>query len=56
MPTPGKNFPSSPAYFPTPDSLPETSACRTFRVPDNDEWLGVLMGAVNVLSQSWRWY
>lgn len=56
MPTPGKNFPSSPAYFPTPDSHPETSACRTFRVPDNDEWLGVLMAAVEVLRQSWRWY
>jgi len=56
MTTPGKNYPSSPAYFPTPDSLPETSACRTFRVPANDEWLGVLMACVMVLANEWNWY
>lgn len=56
MTTPGKYFPASPAYFPTPESTPETSACRTFRVPADDAWLGALMGAVAVLAEEWRWY
>lgn len=56
MTTPGKNFPALPAFLPTPDSIPETSACRTFSVPDNDDWLGLLMGALNVLSQEWAYY
>jgi len=53
---PGKNFPSSPAYFPTPDTIPGELACRVFRVPDSEEWLGALMGAVAVLSQARNWY
>lgn len=42
--------------FPTPDSVPETSACRTFSVPASDEWLGVLMGALMPLRETWAWY
>jgi len=56
MTTPGKNYPALPAFLPTPDSTPETSACRSFSVPDNDDWLGLLMGALNVLSQEWAYY
>jgi len=56
MTTPGKNFPALPAFLPTPDSIPETSACRTFSIPDNDDWLGLLMGALNILSQEWAYY
>lgn len=52
----GKEFPSAPAYLPTPSSIPETSVCRTFRVPGGSEWLATLMAAVGVLSQEWRWY
>jgi hypothetical protein len=52
---PGKNF-LGQRGFPTPNAPIETSACRTFRVPDNDEWLGVLMGAVELLSNEYNWY
>jgi len=53
--TPGKNF-SGQRGFPTPNSLPETSACRTFLVPGDDDWLGLLMGAVSVLREEWAYY
>jgi len=53
--TPGKNF-LGQRGFPTPDTTPETSACRTFRVPDNDDWLGLLMGAVEILTEEWAYY
>lgn len=52
---PGKNFEGQKG-FPTPDSVPETTACRSFSVPANDDWLGVLMGAVEVLRNEWAWY
>lgn len=52
---PGKNFEGQKG-FPTPNDTPETSACRTFRVPASDEWLGVLMAAVEVLREDWAWY
>lgn len=55
MTTPGKNYPGQRG-FPTPDSLPETSVCRTFRVPSGSEYLALLMGAVDILSQEWAWY
>jgi len=55
MPTPGKNY-EGQVGFPTPNEPIETSACRTFRVPANDEWLGVLMGAVEVLRSEFNWY
>jgi len=56
MPTfPGKNW-ESQRGFPTPDSTPETSACRTFRVPASDEWLGALMGAAEELMNPYNWY
>lgn len=52
---PGKNF-EGQRGFPTPDSTPDITACRVFRVPDNDDWLGILMGAVEVLMQEYNWY
>ena len=55
MPTPGKNFEGQKG-FPTPDSAPDEIACRVFRVPASDEWLGVLMGAAEVLMSSYNWY
>lgn len=55
MITPGKNFIGQKG-FPTPNVTPETSACRTFRIPASDDWLGLLMGAVEVLSREYNYY
>jgi len=55
MPTPGKNY-EGQRGFPTPNSTPETSACRTFRVPASDEWLGLLMAAVESLTKDYNYY
>jgi len=52
---PGKNF-ESQRGFPTPNEAIETSACRTFRVPASDDWLGLLMGAVELLTLEYNWY
>jgi len=55
MPTPGKNYPGQRG-FPTPNSTPDTTARRIFVVPADAEWLGLVMGAVEVLREEWRWY
>jgi len=55
MPTPGKNFDGQKGY-PTPDGTPEIVACRLFRVPASDEWLGVLMAALSPLASAYNWY
>lgn len=52
---PGKNF-LGQRGFPTPNAAIETSACRTFRVPADDDWLGLLMGAVELLTNEWAYY
>jgi len=52
---PGKNF-LGQVGFPTPNDIPETSACRTFSVPASEEWLGLLMGAVEMLMQEYNYY
>lgn len=45
---PGKNFIGQKG-FPTPSDIPSDTACRSFVLPDNDEWLGLLMGAAEML-------
>lgn len=55
VPTPGKNFPGQKG-FPTPNSTPDDSVRRIFIVPNSDEWLGLLEGAVQVLLDEWRYY
>jgi len=55
MPTPGKNFPGQRG-FPTPNSTPDSSVRRIFVVPKSAEWLGLIMGAAEVLREEWRWY
>lgn len=42
--------------FPTPDSVPETSGCRSFLLPDNADWYGLLMGALQPLMDDERYY
>jgi len=42
--------------FPTPDSLPEDTACRVFSIPASTQWLGVFMGALLALTDPNQWY
>lgn len=55
MTFPGKNYPGQRG-FPTPNSTPSTTRRRIFVVPADAEWLGLVMGAVEVLREEWRWY
>lgn len=55
MTFPGKNYPGQRG-FPTPNSTPSTTRRRIFVVPEDAEWLGLVMGAVEVLREEWRWY
>lgn len=55
MPTPGKNLPGQRG-FPTPNSTPGEIARRIFVLPADAEWLGLIMGAAEVLREEWRWY
>lgn len=55
MPTPGKNFPGQRG-FPTPNSTPDDTIRRIFVLPGDAEWLGLMMGAAEVLREEWRWY
>lgn len=46
------------AGFPTPFSLPETTACRTFQIPadeDNGEWQAIFMGLLLSLTDPDNW-
>lgn len=53
--TPGKNFQGQKG-FPTPSDHPENTACRIFVVPDNDQWLGLLMAAVEALLNPYNYF
>lgn len=55
MPTPGKNFPGQKG-FPTPNDTPDDTVRRIFIVPNNEDWLGLLEGAAQVLLDEWRYY
>lgn len=44
-----KQFGQRRFLFPTPTSVPEDIACRTFRIPSDAAWLGLFMGAVSLL-------
>lgn len=39
----------------TPDSIPFDSHCRTFRIPNDVQWLSVFMGALYPLVHSGAW-
>lgn len=52
-----KNLPFRAGY-PTPADLPDTTACRVFRIPadeDNASWLATFMGALLPLSDPEAW-
>lgn len=55
MTFPGKNYPGQKG-FPTPNSTPSETRRRIFVVPADAEWLGLIMGAAEVLREEWRWY
>ena len=52
---PGKNFESDKG-FPTPDSLPEDLGCRAFQLPNDADWYGLLMGALQRLREPGEYY
>lgn len=39
----------------TPDTLPNSRACRTLRIPDSSEWLAIVSGALLELTKPWNW-
>jgi len=55
MVTPGKNYPGQKG-FPTPDTMPADQGCRVFRFPNNDDWAGLLMGAIQSLESPYNYY
>ena len=44
----------TPRYL-TPDDVPVGRFCRTFQIPDSPEWVGLVDGAVSVLSDASAW-
>jgi len=42
--------------FPTPSDVPSDTGCRTFQIPDSQEWFSLVMGALNELRSGWNWY
>jgi len=52
---PGKNF-IGQRGFPTPNSAPDSTGYRVFRFPDNDDWVGLLMGAIEALQHEYNYY
>lgn len=44
--------------YPTPFSIPDETACRTFKIPasdDNGEWLALVMGLMMTLADPNAW-
>jgi len=45
-----KQFGQKRFLFPTPETTPETLACRTLQIPADSAWLGLFMGALSLLT------
>lgn len=41
--------------YPTPDTIPEESHCRRLRIPNDEQWLSVVMGALYALTLPENW-
>lgn len=52
---PGKNA-NGLTGFPTPDDTPTDTACIVIRVPADDQWVGILWGAIDALLHEYNWY
>jgi hypothetical protein len=39
----------------TPNTLPEGTLCRPLFIPDSEEWLAAVSGALIPLTETWRW-
>lgn len=55
MPAPGKNAPGLRG-FPTPNSVPDESGYTVFRFPNDNEWVGLLLGAAQLLTKAYNFY
>jgi len=42
--------------FPTPNDIPQDGGYVVFRVPKDNQWAGLILGAAQLLSYSWNWY
>src|SRR5664279_3127554 len=42
--------------FPTPNTAPDTTGCRVFIIPSDEEWFALFMGAVYRLTYESAWY
>lgn len=41
--------------FLTPSSIPDGAICRPVFIPDSEEWLAVVSGALSILTQPYSW-
>ncbi len=55
MTEPGKNAPGLRG-FPTPNSVPADNGYTVFRFPNDNEWAGILLGALETLTKEYNWY
>lgn len=55
MPVPGKNA-AGLKGFPTPNDIPDDNGYIVFRFPNNNEWAGLVLGAVGALSKEYNFY
>lgn len=46
-----------PGYL-TPDVLPDTTECRVLLIPDSEDWIAIITGALQDLAypESWQEY
>lgn len=52
---PDKLFPGQ-SGFPTPNEAPDEETCRVFSIPADEEYLALIMGALDALRQPYNWY
>lgn len=55
MPPNGK-FAQGLRGFPTPNFIPADGGYIVFRMPRDNEWSGLILGAAQLLSEAWAWY
>lgn len=42
--------------FPTPNNIPADGGYIVFRIPSDNEWAGLILGAAQLLAQEYNWY
>lgn len=44
-----------PVGYLTPNTLPGTTQCRVLLLPDNEEWIAIITGALEALAEPEAW-